>query len=547
MKDENTVGMFFHSEFPMPGWGHRDMGFTGWQCCLDWARSLGINTAIFFVQSQLRCNHPEWSWIEQERMYHSLVAGRPKFMPGDIYWEKDPLLSTPESRRNAELRKKVMLYAARIGMRTRLTLFSNLGAPSFVQAHPEYQAIDAGDFSQEGLGLSPKHPEAVDHLMEFWGSVMDFYPPADSYLIWMGDPGGCCSREVENNPQININLINEFYKMIRSKRAEAGIVMSTWHVRHEHLTPLLNGIPKDIVLTVPPGIHVCEQTPDEYAAKIRLYRQAGFHVEAWLETTENVTFLMPACYPKRIGKFVDVLRDCEVKNISLTGTIYPYVFTLNNLVAARMACDPEATAAKVTEDYLVNAFGKEALPATIDHVDSLEAFWTAMVGPHQATVFPGRPWHTCFISALFPLELMQNAPSKELVAEIDAMVTAAESAVESARRMAACTWQYHAMDTNLLLVSAELLMHWARFRKAQLPVFEAIRANDLPGAVTTFERLTDLAESIVTTAGSAPNTLAASEMWMKFHLLPERLEAVRMRLPELVERKSVRSLEWRIL
>lgn len=546
MTEDKTVGMYFHSIFPVPGWGQRNMGFAGWKGCIDWARSIGINTAIFFLLPQHRLAHPEWSWIEEERMYHSLLATRPKFAPGDIYWQKDPLLSTPQVRRNAELRQQVVSYAAQTGMRTRLVLFANLGSPTFVQEHPEYHAIDSGDFCQEGLALSPRHPQAMEHLLEFWGSVVDAYPKVDSFQIWLSDPGGCRSREIQANPQIRIDMITQYYQLIRKRRPNAETVLSTWNVKNSELADLLGAIPKNVILTVPPGLHCCDNTPEEYAGRIKRIQNAGFRVEAWLETTENVTFLMPACYPERIEKYIDVLHKLRVHRISQTATIYPYVFTLNNLVAAQMACNPAGTAERITDDFLRRAFGETALPAAKEYVDSLEKVWTLMVGLHQAKAFPGRPWHTCFVTAMFPAELMNTKISEELAAEINKTTVAAELAVDAAERMAEFTWRYHALGTNILLISAKLLLYWSQFRKAQLPVFEAIYKGDLSAAVSAFMPLTELANLIVETAASAPNTQAVSDVWMKFHLLPERLEAVKLHLPELVERKSIRSLGWKL-
>jgi hypothetical protein len=108
------------------------------------------------------------------------------------------------------------------------------------------------------------------------------------------------------------------------------------------------------------------------------------------------------------------------------------------------------------------------------------------------------------------------------------------------------TWYYHPIDTNVHVVSARLLLLWARFRMTQLPLFNAIRTGDLPGAAEAFKPLTELARDIIETANSAPNTEAVGRLWMKFHLLPERLNAVRMRLPELVDRRRLPALEWRL-
>ena len=106
--------------------------------------------------------------------------------------------------------------------------------------------------------------------------------------------------------------------------------------------------------------------------------------------------------------------------------------------------------------------------------------------------------------------------------------------------MAAHTWTRQPLTTNVILVSTELLLLRARFRLAKLALLEAIGAGDLRGAVAAFEPLTPLAEEMVATAASAPNTAVLNDHWTKLALLPERLAAMRDHLPELVANRRIR-------
>ena len=108
MSRDPVIGIFLQTVFPVPGWYLRDMGLAGWKSHLDWAKSLGFNACMFSSHVQFRLDQPECSLPEARRLYHGLLAPRPAFGPGEVYYEKDPELSTPEVRRIVDTRIDAM-------------------------------------------------------------------------------------------------------------------------------------------------------------------------------------------------------------------------------------------------------------------------------------------------------------------------------------------------------------------------------------------------------------------------------------------------------
>ena len=230
MENERRLGVFLHSIFPIPGWGGRDMGCAGWKGFIDWARSLGYNSCIYFAFPQHRLEDPLWTLAERRRFYNSFLAGRPPFGGGDIYYEKDPLMATPEARFHEDVRREAVRYAASVGMRPRIGIMMTLGGPTFSMEHPEYQAVCPGDFCQEALALRPTNREVVNHLMDLWGTLVQRNPDAESFMLWPRDPGGFEPGFLKSNPKALLDLIHSYYDMIRGKNPAAGVAFAAWGI-----------------------------------------------------------------------------------------------------------------------------------------------------------------------------------------------------------------------------------------------------------------------------------------------------------------------------
>ena len=535
-------GVFLHAIFPLPGWGGGELGFAGWKGFIDWARAMDYNACCVQLFSQVRVSDPDWTLPEARRLYHSLLRRRPKFQGGDIFYEPDPLMSTPQVKRRHETRRQAVQYAASVGLEPYVLLLVSLGSPTFADEHPELLADHASDFCQEGMALSTKHPEAVAHLLELWGHVVDSYPEAAGYCLWHSDPGVGDAQEILEKPERFVAFIMKFYEMIRHKRPDAQVILPGWGMPDEIVSTLAGMLPNDIIITEPPLIHGMHRSPDQHVRRIRLWRDAGFRVQQWLEIQENPTIWLPQCYPSRIERTMRLAQQEGVRDVWGCSSFYSYVFSPHFYVVSQLAKDANKTAEQATREYLAAALGRDALDDAMAWAEAMEELWTRLYTHSQSAAGFNWPWHMVFAGGLFPPKLMRERIPPELVEDIDGAIAAAEAALEAGRKMATKTWPCHPLDTNIMLVSTELLLQRAQFRRAKLPVLDAIRQGDLAAAVASFKELTRLAQLMVETAASAPNTQMLNTHWTKLALLPDKLNAVKHHLSELVEHKEIRGV-----
>lgn len=538
-----TVGVYLHASFDIPGWGLNSMGLAGWKDAIDWARALGMNAGIISLLPQKRPEHPDWTLPELRRFYYAGVSQRPAFEPWAIYWPGDPLLATPEAKAGADVVSQAMVYARRVGLTPYAGLYMTLGSPTFALEHPELQAVGSHDFCTEGLSLCPSKPEAMEHLKRFWGDVIAAQPKDVEFMLWLCDPGGCECPQCRNANGRIIELVETYYDIIRRKRPAAKIIFNSWGVVTGDIRAAAKGISKDVAIADSPLIHSMVRSIEEYVERLEAWQRSGHEVHAWVETQENPTYLLPPCYPKRIERVMKVAHERQLAGTWGTGTIYNYIFSLNYNVLAGLVADVNATAEQITAEYLEQAFGKDARPAGMEWAAAMEDVWTRVYAPSQpASGFMPIHFHV-FAGGMLPEKLMREEPHSKALEDVAAAVVAAETAVKAIQRVAASGgWRFHSIDTHVLSISTQLILLRVKFRQAKFPVLAAIRKGDLKTAVTTFDKLLRLSEEMIVTARSAPNTYLLTTHWSKLALWPERLKALRLHLPELVQERKYRSI-----
>ena len=537
---EPTVGVFLHSIFQIPGWGLRDAGFAGWKGCIDWARRTGYNACTLALFPAVRQEHPDWTLAEARRLYHSVLGATPRFGAGDLHYPPDPAMATPEVGRRHELRQRIVAYAAEAGLRPHLMLPITVGSPAFGRAHPEYRSTAPSDFCQEGMVLSPLHAEAADHLLDLWRTAVRAHPRAAGFMLWHGDPGSSNAPEVTADPDGFADFLQRVCGMIRDERPDAAITLAGWGLDERLVAKLAAVLPDGAAVTEPPLIHSLSRSEQDHLQRIATWQRAGLRVQQWLEVQENPTILLPQCYPRRIERAMRAARSQGVRDVWACSAFYTHVFNPHFRIVAEIAHGAAEPVMEIVARVLEEALGGDAVADGLAWTEAMERVWTLFYGPSQREAGFNWPWHMAFPGALLPPRLLREPLAPELRGDTEALVAAGEEALAAAQRMAAHTWTRQPLTTNVILVSTELLLLRARFRLAKLALLAAIGAGDLRGAVAAFEPLQPLAEEMVATAASAPNTAVLNDHWTKLALLPERLAAMRDHLPELVANRRIR-------
>ncbi len=534
-----TLGIFLHSIFPLPGFNQRDMGFSGWKGLIDHFLALGYNACATNFLPQVRVPDPDWTLPEARRLYHSLLRPRPAFQAGDVYDESDPLLCTPEAKRRQEIRQQTFRYAAEVGLAPHMLLSIALGSPTLARNRPDLLAPHAGDFCNEGYVFAHDHPEAVDHLLAFWGRVVDAYPEAAGYILWHADPGVGDAQKILDHPGPFADFLCRFCDMLRAKRPDARITLPGWGLHDDIVEAISNAIPDDVVITEPPLIHSRSRTSEMHTVRIRHWQKSGRRVEQWLEVQENPTIMLPACYPRRIDAAIRQAHEVGVSSIWVASSFYTYVFTPHFRLVAERFRDRDGELQEILDAFFRESLGESCVNDARTWTESMEAVWTGFYTRSQVEAGFNWPWHMVFAGGVLPVKLMQQPISDALRQDIESTVEAAKSALDAAGRIAEESSIRHPLETNVLLVSTELLYQRAQFRQAKLPVLEAIRDSDLPGAVESFSPLSRLAQLMTETAACAPNTQVLNTHWTTLERLPEKLDAVKRHLPDLVERRTI--------
>lgn len=540
MNDDRTLGVFLHCIFPLPGFNQRDMGFSGWKGLIDHFRAMEYNACALSLFPQLREPDADWTLPEARRLYHSLIRTRPLFQAGDIYDRSDPVLATPAVERRQVVRQQVVEYAADAGLAPHLFLPVALGSPSLARERPDLLAPHAGDFCNEGYVFAHDNPEAVDHLLQFWARVVDNYPRVKGFILWHADPGVGDAGKITENPEPFADFLRDFAAMLRTKRPDAVITLPGWGLDDSIVEFMSNALPPDLVITEPPLIHSRARSADMHTRRIRLWQKAGRRVQQWLEVQENPTVMLPACYPRRIDETIRLAREEGVTDLWSASSFYTYVFTPHFRLAAERFKDPGKDLQEILDASFRDALGDECLNDARAWTEAMESLWTNFYTDELSEAGFNWPFHMVYPGGLFPQALMREPIPQGVRDSIEATVLAAENAWAAAQRMAEATTINHPLETNVILVSTELLLLRARFRQAKIPVLEAIRRGDLKGASEVFGELSNLAQLLTETAACAPNTHVLNTHWTKLSLLPEKLDTIRRHLPELVEAKSIR-------
>jgi hypothetical protein len=231
-----------------------------------------------------------------------------------------------------------------------------------------------------------------------------------------------------------------------------------------------------------------------------------------------------------------------VRDFWAGSTLHTFLFPLHYYVFSELARNPKASSERLTEQYLAGSLGADAVADGAAWVAAMEDVWSRLYGPTQRAAF-SLPLHTTFAISLFPVPLMNEPAPQTLIEDVEAALRSADRAVAAVERLAGTgAWRFRALETNILVASTKLLRLRVQFRRAKLPVLDAIRRGNLADAAAAFEKVTMLARDMVETAAGAPNTELLNRHWTKLALLPERLEAVKAHLPALVELKRVRGL-----
>jgi hypothetical protein len=540
-----TKGIFIQQVFPFGAFGPRQWSLSEMRRLFVWLKKLGYTDAAFMAWSIFRREDEDHTILEHGGLYHSGLAAPPPFDPGFSYRPSDRYIGTSQGLLNAEHFRDQIRIANEVGLKPWLFINLTLGAPGYLEDHPELAAVNGGELFNEGTNFCPSKPEGMKHLLDFHADQVKYCDAVHGFALMPRDPGGCGCRLCMPQADMFARVSNAHHTMIRSLRPKAPIAFLSWHIRTGEVAGLADQLHQDISIFEAPRIHAMDAPEEEYIERVKEWQARGRLVYGWLETQENPTALLPSVYPRRVEKMVKKMSEMKMEGIWQTSAQNPYLFPLHFWMTPKLI-DGLSSASELTREFLARSFGTDLVEVGVKWTELTETAWEQVLSmPQYEAGFLGL-FVVTFPERLLPEKMMKMGVPDEVRTDLRQAVAAAQAAFEAAEDLASRMRDFHAQDANMIVVSAEVLARRIEMRYAKLDVLDAICAGDAEAAVVAWSVVERACYQMVSAARSAPNTDVLAKHWRRLSLLPRRLATIGQHIPELAERKAFRPIRQQL-
>jgi len=531
------IGIFIQQSFPFGAFGPRQWSLDEMGRLFRWLRTMGYDAASFMLLPILRQESCERTILEQGGMYHAGLIAPPPFEPGFLHCPADRYLGTPEGLARAAFCREQFRLCRESGLKVWQMVTMTLGAPGYLEDHPELAAVVGSETFCEGTAYCPSRPKGLEHLLEFHRTQIEYLEP-DGVILFPRDPGGCGCSLCQPQGEAIARTSRAFCQMIRSAWPDMPLVFLSWHIKDHEAPQIAAELPKDVRVFESPRIHALDVPAEEYDRRVRTWREHGRRVGGWLETQENPTALLPTVYPRRVAATIERMKELGVQDLWQTSMQNPYLFPLNFWMTPKLWTG--ATLDALVREFLERSFGSDALDAGLAWVEATERAWDKV----QTLTQYGAGFLGLFVvtypERLLPEKMIRDGVPETVRTEVVEAMEAAARANEAAQQLADQIRTFHALEANAIAVSAEVFMHRVAMRRAKLDVLDALHAGDADRAITAWPAVRDACQRMVAAARSVPNTEVLVHHWRRLGLLPDRLRTLEQHLRELAERKTFR-------
>jgi hypothetical protein len=542
MSNTSTQGIFIQQCFPLGAFGPRQWSLSEMRRFFRWLKGLGYTDVVFAPVAFFRSESDDHTILELGARYHSGLSEPPAFEPGFAYDPTDKYLGTREGLQRAAFFRDQAAIARDVGLTPWLVIFLTLGSPEFLENNPELAAVNGSETFWEGCGFCPSRPRALAHLLEFYQRQIEYFDAMQGFMFFPRDPGGCGCRRCTPQGTMITRVCSEYYKMIRHLRPEAPVGFLSWHIKKDEVAELASGLPGDVLVWEAPRIHALDAPINEYVDRVREWQKYNRRVEAWLETQENPTALLPSVYPRRIRSALTQIKDLGITGLWQTSTQNPYLFPLHFWLTPKLWEKPDDYD-RLLSEYLAQSYGPQQVKTALNYIDRMERAWEAVQNEeHYKAGFLGL-FVVTFPFRMLPESLIRCGVPASICEDLNQAVERATEALDAAERWADEIREFHALEANIIVVSAEVFYYRVRMRQAKIPVLQALCAGDADTAGKAWGAVEQACEQMVVAARSAPNTDVLARHWRRLELLPRRLKTLAQHLPELAETKSFRPIK----
>lgn len=538
-------GIFFQQNFPFGAFGPRQWSIQEARRSFRWLKQLGYNSIVFAPLGIHLLEERETTILEQGALFHSCIGAQPDFTVGDCYCPADRYYGSPEGLDRAGRFRDQIRIAREEGLTPWLEVFTTLGAPGFVQDHPELSPYDSTDLFVEGIALCPSQPLAKQHLLEFHREQIRYFDAVEGFILWFRDPGGCMCELCTPQGRMMAQVGNEYYRMIRSIRPNAPVSFMSWHVQADEVAEVSKHLHEDIMVFEAPRIHALDTPEENYSARIGLWKQCGRTVEAWIEIQENPTALLPAVYPLRIDRTMKRIRALGLEGVWATCTQNPYIFPLH-IWLLPLLWEGTASLDELLAEYFTRSYGADSVVHGMQYVKDMELAWNQIQSSSLYEAGFIGLFVTTFPQRMLPEKIIKRGIPAQVRIDLEEALMRSRQALRSAEAFADRFRLYHSLEANILVVSAEVFALRVEMRHAKLAVLDALHQGRAELAVSEWAHVQDACHRMVAAARSAPNTDVLAKHFRRLELLPARLKVLGQHLAELARRKEFRSIQQKI-
>ena len=235
------------------------------------------------------------------------------------------------------------------------------------------------------------------------------------------------------------------------------------------------------------------------------------------------------------------MKELGIRDLWQTSTQNPYLFPLNFWMTPKL-WDGESELEPLLRKYLAESYGPGCVESGLRYLETMERAWEMVQREtHYQAGFLGLFVMT-FPNRMLPEKMMRQGVPEGIRKDLAEAESLAERALKAAEEFSESLHEFHALEANILTVSAEVFYHRVKMRAGKVPVLDALHRGDGKEAVRAWGQVQRACEDMVAAARSAPNTDVLVKHWRRFELLPARMKALAQHLPELAEKKSFRPI-----
>lgn len=537
----SELAVLLHDHLDFGPFGLQNWSQSEMKRLLRWFKHLGFERALFLAWPYHADEADGFNLLELCGLYVSGIRPRAGFRPGNWYDPSDRYLGAEAGLARAHRMKALMRYARDIGLEPWVQVNATHGSPQFCEEHPELLAVDAFEFTSEGMTLCPSKPAAMEHLLARNAELFKFLDDTAGVYLSFRDGGGCCCTQCTSQSQALNLLATEFFNLIRRIHPKVPVIFLSHHVHVSEVRDIANTLPEGMWVAEVMRTQSIDVPREQEIERIKLWQAAERRVEGGIAVQENQSALLPSIFPNRIDRAIALSHEMKLQGMCVGSPLNPYVFPMHWWLVTKL-WRREGAVDDLVRRYFAESFGSASVEPGMRWARAMEGALDLAQAQSQRDAGFQKMLVINFAARMLPEKCMQNGVPEQFRRDMNDAVRLAREALAAGEDFCEVMREYHALDANSIIAGTEVFTHYLEMRQAKIPVLDALHDGDAPRAVTAFAKVEQACREMVDCCRNSPNTDMLARHWRRLEVLPEKLGSLKRLLPELAEKKRFRSV-----